>query len=447
MDEARRGASRSLQARLARASPQAARWGLLLTTVVTAAALLGTGFSSYLHARSTAAAVTRSLAFGMFFSARQAIAAAGGTDSEELQSVLAAMEPQGVRYIAVVDEEAGAPRAAAGTARPASELLPPERLPEGSALAVSRDGSWVRFVGPLGGRGPRGMMGRGRGMMSPRDRLVLDFESVTANQTVSQAIVTLALSCAAAVVLLTAALFFWRLSRRAERAAAQSERDRRLKALGEMSAVLGHELRNPLAALKGHAQLLLERLPEEHPGHRGAQTIVREAVRLEDLASNVLEFVRSGKVEPESTDPVAVARAAVEASGDSVKLAVNGPIPAWPLDRARIEAVLVNLLRNARQSSPGDGDVELAVAAAGGRDLVFEVRDNGVGIDPEDQERMFEPFFTRRAKGTGLGLALARQIVEGHGGRISAENRPGGGAVFRVTIPRTPPASAFSGGG
>ena len=160
-----------------------------------------------------------------------------------------------------------------------------------------------------------------------RDRLVLEFESVTANRTVAQAIVMLSLSCAAAVVLLTAAAFFWRLSRRAEQAAIQSERDRRLKALGEMSAVLGHELRNPLAALKGHAQLLLEKLPEEHPGHQGALTVVREAVRLEDLASNVLEFVRSGKVELETVNPVAVARAALETTGDRERLVVSSPIP------------------------------------------------------------------------------------------------------------------------
>jgi two-component system sensor histidine kinase HydH len=213
-----------------------------------------------------------------------------------------------------------------------------------------------------------------------------------------------------------------------------------------MSAVLGHELRNPLAALKGHAQLLLEKLPKEHPGHRGAQTIVRESVRLENLASDVLEFVRSGRVEPELIDPVAVARAAVETTGDRVKLAVNGSIPVWPIDRARIEAVLINLLRNARQASPEAADVELAVSAENGEDLVFEVRDHGTGIDPEDQQRIFEPFFTKRAKGTGLGLTLARQIVEGHGGRTAAESHPEGGAVFRVTIPRKSPLPAFSRG-
>lgn len=280
-----------------------------------------------------------------------------------------------------------------------------------------------------------------------RNRLVLEYESLTASQTVSRALVTLTLSTAAALVLLAAALFFWRLSRRAERAAVQAQRDRQLQSLGEMSALLGHELRNPLAALKGHAQLLLEKLSPEHPGRRGAETIVREAVRVEDLANNVLEFVRSGNIERANADPVALARAAVDATGHQVRLSIEGAIPAWPLDRARMEEVLVNLLRNARQASPAGGDVELAVAAAGGQELVFEVRDHGKGIETGDEDRIFEPFFTRRAKGTGLGLTLARQIVEGHGGRISAANRPDGGAVFRVTIPRVELSAPFSSGG
>ena len=159
--EARRGeASRSPQARFLRASPQVARWGLLLTTVVTAAALLGTGLSAYLHARSTAAAVTRSLAIGMFFSARQAIVAAGGADSEALQTVLAAMEPHGVRYIAIVND-GNEVMASAGTVHPPSELLGPERLAEGSVLRASRDGGWVRFSGPLAGPPPGGRGGMG----------------------------------------------------------------------------------------------------------------------------------------------------------------------------------------------------------------------------------------------------------------------------------------------
>ena len=99
-----------------------------------------------------------------------------------------------------------------------------------------------------------------------------------------------------------------------------------------------------------------------------------------------------------------------------------------------MEAVLVNLLRNAVAASPGEAEVELG-ASLTGEGLVYEVRDRGDGIEAGDEQRVFEPFFTRRAMGTGLGLALARRIVEGHGGRIEARSRDGGGTIFRVELP------------
>jgi signal transduction histidine kinase len=100
-----------------------------------------------------------------------------------------------------------------------------------------------------------------------------------------------------------------------------------------------------------------------------------------------------------------------------------------------MEEVLVNLLRNAREASPAEKPVEVTLGLRGERSLAIEVRDHGPGIEPGEEERVFEPFYTRRAKGTGLGLALARRIVEGHGGTITAHNHPDGGAVFSVRLP------------
>jgi two-component system sensor histidine kinase HydH len=269
-----------------------------------------------------------------------------------------------------------------------------------------------------------------------RATLVVDFEPRLAARLASRALVALVAQVVTTGVLLAAAVAFWRHSRRAEAAQAQAERDRHLRTLGEMSAVLGHELRNPLAALKGHAQLLLERLPPDHPGRPGAATIVGESVRLEALANQVLEFVKTGALSVRAVDPRALAAEAVESAGvGEVGLPTDTAPPTWTLDRDRMVAVLVNLLENARDASPDGAPVELRVALDGNR-LVLEVSDRGDGLSPGAEAHAFEPFFTTRVHGTGLGLALAKRVVEGHGGTIQAQNREGGGAVFRITLPR-----------
>jgi two-component system sensor histidine kinase HydH len=271
---------------------------------------------------------------------------------------------------------------------------------------------------------------------SPSQRLAIELDSESARALAARARMTLVADLVAAALLLVLAAVFWRLSRQAERAAAQLAQDRQLKALGEMSAVLGHELRNPLASLKGHCQLLLEKLTAEHPGRRGAETVLREAVRMEKLSRQILEFARTGTVEPTDEDPVALAKSAAEAAGaEGIQVKVDGETGAWPLDRVRMEEVLTNLLRNAVEASPEGEPVELTVTVRKGQTLTYEVRDHGEGLPPGEEARVFEPFYTRKTKGTGLGLALARRIVEGHGGQLSAHNHADGGAIFRVSLP------------
>jgi two-component system sensor histidine kinase HydH len=161
-------------------------------------------------------------------------------------------------------------------------------------------------------------------------------------------------------------------------------------------------------------------------------------MRLEELSRQVLEFARTGAVERESADPVAVVRAAIEEVGSADVHFCAASAPAtWPLDRSRMEEVLVNLLRNAREASSAGQAIDVALDVQADRHLVIEVRDRGEGIAPGEEERVFEPFFTRRARGTGLGLALARLIVEGHSGALTARNHPEGGAVFSVRLPPT----------
>src|SRR5690606_13236282 len=143
----------------------------------------------------------------------------------------------------------------------------------------------------------------------------------------------------------------------------------------------------------------------------------------------------AGEIRRGDVDPAALLRdAAASIETDRIRVDAERAPSTWRLDGERMRQVLTNLLENAVQA--GDGEVVAAVARVGGL-LVFEVRDRGEGIPAEELGRIFEPFYTRRLHGTGLGLAVARRLVELHGGTIIADNVPGGGALFRVTVPRT----------
>ena len=239
-------------------------------------------------------------------------------------------------------------------------------------------------------------------------------------------IVALALWVGAAIA------FRWLKGR--EALEAQLARERHLAVLGEMSAVLAHELRNPLASLKGHAQLLTEALPEGRSRTK-AERVVKEALRLEDLTSSLLAFVRTGTIHRQETDPVAVVRAAAEEVDPRlIELDAQAAPSSWSLDAARMQQVLSNLLRNAVQASP-PGSPVFARIATEEKALLYEVRDVGTGIPAGQEHVIFEPFHTGRPLGNGLGLAVARRVVELHGGSIRASNHPEGGALFRVRIP------------
>ncbi len=210
-----------------------------------------------------------------------------------------------------------------------------------------------------------------------------------------------------------------------------------------MSAVLAHEIRNPLGSLKGHAQLLREQLEPGTKDYDKADRVVKEAGKLENLTSDLLDFVRSNQVKLSPADPSALMRHAAEVAEDllgegesRIELELTDAPASWLLDSDRIEQVLVNLLRNALQSSPPSGRVVCRVGVERGQ-LALEVSDGGAGILPGEEEAIFEPFQTRRGKGVGLGLSVVKRIVEAHGGVIVASNRPPpeAGAVFKVLIP------------
>jgi two-component system sensor histidine kinase HydH len=251
-----------------------------------------------------------------------------------------------------------------------------------------------------------------------------------------------------AAILILASLVFWRASLASERAEQRHAQQRQLAALGEMSAVLAHELRNPLASLKGHAQLLQERLERDGADERTtakAVRVVAEARRLEQLTHGLLDFVRLGELQRGPASPLAIVEAAIaDFQKDRVDVEAEHAPASWSLDAQRMQQVISNLVDNALQAA-ADERVEVEVRTSASA-CVFEVRDRGPGVPDDQRELIFQPFHTTRTRGTGLGLAVSRRIVELHGGTIevernclhaaSAPGNSGGGALFRVTIPK-----------
>ncbi len=270
---------------------------------------------------------------------------------------------------------------------------------------------------------------------------MLEFDASIARDLVSRTAETLATGAVSAFLLMVAALLFWHQARARERAQRQLEQQQRLSDLGKMSAVLAHEIRNPLASLKGHAQLLSERIGGDHPEERKVRRIVDEAARLEKLTADLLDFVRSGALDRRPTDPVAVVEEARrEVGGEKIRIHRDNAPALWTLDSERWRQVLGNLVRNALQASPSEGLVDVTVdvvSSARGPELRFTVRDRGPGLPPGHEREIFEPFFTTRTRGTGLGLAVARRIVELHGGILEGRNHPAGGAEIEARIPES----------
>ncbi len=234
-------------------------------------------------------------------------------------------------------------------------------------------------------------------------------------------------------------ILLYRSARRAETHRREMARREQMARMGEMSAVLAHEIRNPLAGIKGYAQLLQEKLP---PGGDGtsAGLIVDEAVRLEEMVNDLLAYSRSDRTEPGPVnvrDALAGSLGIISAENAAAGVVVESSIPD-PLIIAgnpdRLEQLFLNIFRNALQAMPDGGKLRIsAQRAKPGVEIL--IADTGVGIDKKDLGRIFEPFFTTKARGTGLGLAICRKIVEDYNGWITVQSHPGEGTTFRIIFP------------
>jgi signal transduction histidine kinase len=223
-----------------------------------------------------------------------------------------------------------------------------------------------------------------------------------------------------------------------------------LSAMGSLVAGVAHEVRNPLFSISSNIDAFEAQLGARQEFAGMVAVLRSEVARLSSLMQDLLDYGRPPSADREIAPVEDVVREALErcqplARGISVALpGSNGTLTPVPMDRNRLGLVFRNLIENAVQHSPAQGQVAVSVGPAPlrERDLVeIRVEDRGPGFKDEDLPQIFTPFFTRRRGGTGLGLSIVHKVVLEHGGMVAARNRPGGGASLSVTLPRAPGAA------
>ena len=251
--------------------------------------------------------------------------------------------------------------------------------------------------------------------------------------------------CAAAVVMVATVLAqFWfsRYQRSRKLLQEATHRKEKLMALGHLAAGVAHEIRNPLSSIKGLAKYFAERTPPGGEAYELAQVMAKEADRLNRVVSELLELVRPAhlKWQPVDLNEVighSLQLVSQDASGRDITLQFTAQPSLCRIqaDPDRLNQVLLNLYLNAIQAIGREGIITVAVAECGDGRIKLSVADSGKGMTAEQLQAIFTPYFTTKADGTGLGLAVVQNIVEQHGGTIHVESMPGKGAVFTLYLP------------
>ncbi|HVZ74252.1 MAG TPA: ATP-binding protein [Polyangia bacterium] len=241
-------------------------------------------------------------------------------------------------------------------------------------------------------------------------------------------------------------------------------RAERLATVGRMAAQITHEVRNPLSSIGLYAELLGDEIAElrtSAPGDadktepkRLVQSIIAEVDRLTEITETYLRFARLPRPKLEREDLGAIvtgvlefARAELSQAGIALDLRVAPALPEVAADEAQLRQAILNLVRNAREAMAGGSSARLAVVVEGrGDSVVVTMTDSGPGIPAENLAKIFDPFFSTKERGTGLGLALVQEIVVEHAGRIEVGAGEGGGTRFTLTFPALAPDAAPAAG-
>ena len=221
----------------------------------------------------------------------------------------------------------------------------------------------------------------------------------------------------------------------------QLRRADRLTALGELSAGLAHEIKNPLASMKGSLEILASDFPPGHEKREFLEIFDKELDRLNGVLSEFLQFARPPRPDRrlcqlnDVMDSLTVL-CSKEAAKRGVRIEISCPqdLPELPLDAGQIQQALLNIVLNGIQAMPSGGCLNIHVTESAAS-VHVRIRDEGPGITAADRPRIFDPFFTTKDGGTGLGMAIAHKLIHGHGGEIQLLDQEGPGATFLIVLP------------
>ena len=215
----------------------------------------------------------------------------------------------------------------------------------------------------------------------------------------------------------------------------------RLSAAGQLAASLAHEIRNPLASISGAAGILQRKTANPEYQHDSLEIIQIESQRLNKLLTGFLNFAKPRSPRLQRTNlnelmlsVLSLVSHAAELNGNTFSHMPSPPGAEIDCDPEQLKQVLLNLMINAIEASPAGSEIRLRTAIRDGVSAI-EIEDDGSGIPADAVDRIFDPFFTTKPKGTGLGLAISSMIVSQHGGTLSFQASPRGGAIFRIELP------------
>jgi PAS domain S-box-containing protein len=214
-----------------------------------------------------------------------------------------------------------------------------------------------------------------------------------------------------------------------------------LARLGEMAAVVAHEVKNPIAGIRGALQVISSRMPPDTRDRAVMGDIITRLDGLNGVVQDLLVFARPRELRTEPVDLAALIGHTIDLIRRdpifaAIEVRIDGSTGLVQADPAQLQLVVQNVLMNAAQAMNGQGPVSITFSAADGRSQM-SIADSGPGMPPEVLEHAFEPFFTTKSRGTGLGLPLARRIIEAHGGDIQIDTPPTGGTTVTLVLPLT----------